>query len=98
MTFEPAYVGAGLTAVIAAGAFAVYIIRGEIARGPKGAQPRNGGTGWSDVHVKLDTVLTRQLEVVEDVRYLRERVDRHIDTHDHHNPTPYRRRQTDPEG
>ena len=46
-------------------------------------QPRNGGHGWDDVHHKLDTVITRQGEVVEDVRYLRGRLDSHIDGHDH---------------
>lgn len=42
-------------------------------------QPQNGGTGWRDVHNKLDVVITRQGEVVEDVRYLRGRLDNHID-------------------
>lgn len=95
MDIQPAWAGITVTVILAAGAFALYIIRGEIARGPKGAQPRNGGTGWIDVHSKLDTVISRQLEVVDDIRYLRERVDRHIDTHDHHNPTPHPRRTTD---
>jgi hypothetical protein len=42
-------------------------------------QPQNGGTGWRDVHNKLDVVITRQGEVVEDLRYLRGRLDNHID-------------------
>lgn len=42
-------------------------------------QPQNGGTGWGDVHSKLDVVITRQGEVVEDLRYLRGRLDNHID-------------------
>jgi hypothetical protein len=46
-------------------------------------QPRNGGHGWDDVHSKLDTVITRQSEVVGDLRYLRGRLDNHIDGHDH---------------
>ena len=45
-------------------------------------QPKNGGQGWIDVHNKLDTVIVRQGEVVDDVRYLRERIDHHIDNHD----------------
>jgi hypothetical protein len=44
-------------------------------------QPRNGGRGFDDVHNKLDTVITRQGEVVSDLRYLRGRLDDHIDTH-----------------
>ena len=42
-------------------------------------QPRNGGHGWDDVHSKLDTVITRQGEVVDDLHYLRGRLDHHID-------------------
>ena len=42
-------------------------------------QPKNGGQGWIDVHNKLDTVIVRQGEVVDDVRYLRGRLDHHID-------------------
>lgn len=42
-------------------------------------QPENGGKGWRDVHSKLDVVITRQGEVVSDLRYLRGRLDNHID-------------------
>jgi hypothetical protein len=44
-------------------------------------QPKNGGQGWIDVHNKLDTVIVRQGEVVDDVRYLRKHLDDHIDWH-----------------
>ena len=81
MEYVPA-IGVGVTVMVAAGAFALYVIRGEIARGPKNAQPRNGGTGWIDVHSKLDTVLTRQTEVIDDLSYLRGRLDHHIDNHE----------------
>lgn len=81
-------IGLIVTSVIAAGAFALYIIRGEIAKAGKDRQPRNGGTGWIDVHYKLDTVIDRQSEVVADVRYLRERIDRHVDEHDHTDRRP----------
>jgi len=92
---DPAVIGLVITVTIAAAAFALYIIRGEIAKAAKDRQPRNGGTGWIDVHYKLDTVIDRQAEIVDDVRYLRDRIDRHIETHDHHNPTGFHRRVTD---
>lgn len=44
-------------------------------------QPRNGGKGWQDVHTKLDTVITRQGEVVSDLSHIRTRLDEHIDWH-----------------
>jgi hypothetical protein len=79
---DPALIGIGVTITIAAGAFALYIIRGEIAKAGKDRQPRNGGTGWIDVHHKLDTVILRQTDVIADVTYLRARLDQHIDHHD----------------
>lgn len=91
----PAVIAVTLTGVAMLGGVMLYVIRGEIGKATANLQPKNGGTGWSDVHTKLDTVIVRQAEVVEDVRYLRERVDRHVETHDHSNPTPYRRRSTD---
>ena len=95
MELDPAVIGVTVSVVVAVGAFFLYLVRGEISRASKERQPRNGGSGWLDVHHKLDTVIERQAEVVEDVRYLRARVDRHIEGHDHHNPTGLYRRKTD---
>jgi hypothetical protein len=44
-------------------------------------QPKNGGHGWDDVHHKLDTVITRQGEVISDLSHMRTRLDEHIDWH-----------------
>lgn len=57
-------------------------IKDAVTDAAKDLQPKNGGHGWDDVHSKLDTVITRQGEVLKDVQYLRERIDGHID-HDH---------------
>lgn len=75
-----AAVGLALSVLIAAGAFALYIIRGEIARASKDVQPRNGGNGWQDLHDKVTLLVDRQGDIVDDVRYLRVRLDTHIDT------------------
>jgi hypothetical protein len=91
----PAVIAVTLTGVAMLGGLMLYVIRGEISKATKDLQPRNGGTGWSDVHVKLDTVIDRQAEVITDVTYLRERLDRHVDSHDHTNPTNNFRRATD---
>jgi hypothetical protein len=91
----PAIIAVTLTGVAMLGGAMLYVIRGEIGKATKDLQPKNGGTGWSDVHHKLDTVLHRQGEVIEDVQYLRERIDRHVDSHDHTNPTNNFRRSTD---
>jgi hypothetical protein len=37
-------------------------------------QPQNGGSGWRDVHHKLDTVIERQAHIAD-------RLDAHIDWH-----------------
>lgn len=57
-------------------------IKAAVVFAAKDLQPKNGGTGWKDVHNKLDVVLDRQGEVLSDVQYLRARIDNHID-HDH---------------
>lgn len=82
-------VGLAVSVLIAAGAFALYIIRGEITRAAKDVQPRNGGTGWQDLHDKVTLIVERQGDmferqgdIVEDVRYLRKRVDDHITNSD----------------
>jgi len=79
----PAYVGVILTGVAMLGALMLYIIRGEIAKATRYLQPRNGGEGWSDVHDKVTTIVERQTDIIDDVRYLRTRIDQHIDGHDH---------------
>ena len=81
MDIDPAVVGVTIAALGLAGGFALYIIRGEIGRATKDIQPRNGGKGWSDVHYKLDTVIDRQADVIDDVKYLRARLDDHITDH-----------------
>ena len=79
----PAVVGVILTGVAMLGALMLYVIRGEITKATKYLQPRNGGEGWSDVHDKVTIIKDRQTELVDDVKYLRTRIDRHIDDHDH---------------
>ena len=81
----PAYVGVILTGVAMLGGLMLYIIRGEIAKATKYLQPRNGGEGWSDVHDKVTLIVNRQsdmfdrqADIVDDVKYLRTRVDEHI--------------------
>jgi hypothetical protein len=58
-------------------------IKSAVTEATAQIQPKNGGKGWQDVHSKLDTVIDRQAEVVDDVRYLRGRLDSHIDGHHH---------------
>jgi hypothetical protein len=82
MESAPAIIGVTLTGVAMLGALLLYIIRGEITKAGKDRQPRNGGTGWIDVHHKLDTVIIRQSDVIDDVAYLRKRLDQHIDHHE----------------
>lgn len=82
MNLDPASIGVSFTGLVLLGSVALYVIRAEIrkAKNPD-PQPKNGGTGWSDVHSKLDTVIDRQVEVIDDLGYLRKRIDGHIEWH-----------------
>ena len=79
----PAVIAVILTGTAMLGGLLLYVIRGEIHTATKYLQPRNGGEGWSDVHDKVTLIVERQTEIVDDVKYLRTRIDRHIDDHDH---------------
>ena len=79
----PAVIAVILTGTAMLGGLLLYVIRGEIRTATKYLQPRNGGEGWSDVHDKVTTIVERQTDIIDDVRYLRTRIDRHIDDHDH---------------
>jgi hypothetical protein len=86
----PAVIAVILTGTAMLGGLLLYVIRGEIRTATKYLQPRNGGEGWSDVHDKVTLIVNRQSDMferqgdlVDDVKYLRARIDRHIDDHDH---------------
>lgn len=49
-------------------------------------QPRNGGGGWSDVATTVKQIASQQADAAADLLYLRGRIDRHIDSHDHNGP------------
>ena len=83
----PAVIAVVLTGTAMLGGVMLYVIRGEISKATKYLQPRNGGEGWSDVHDKVTLIVERQGDmferqgdIVDDVRYLRKRVDDHITT------------------
>jgi hypothetical protein len=76
----------------------LYVIRAEIRKNSAVTDAThdqvipNHGTSLRDA---VDRIERRIDGVHEDVTYLRDRVDRHVDTHDHANPTEHYRRSTD---
>lgn len=69
---------AGLAVVALAGL--LYLIRAEIAKTKADLatlRPNNG----SSIADKVDTILARQGEVIDDLSYLRRRLDDHVDWH-----------------
>jgi hypothetical protein len=76
----------------------LYIIRAEIRKNSVVTDATheqvipNHGTSLRDA---IDRIEKRIDGVHEDVTYLRDRVDRHVDSHDHANPTGRYRRSTD---
>lgn len=69
---------AGVAVVALAGL--LYLIRSEIkkAQADLSTLRPNGGSSMAD---KVDLILTRQSEVIDDLNYLRGRIDSHIDWH-----------------
>ena len=108
---EPAVLASlGTIAVIGLGGL-LYIIRAEIGKNTKVTKANaeqmvpNHGTSMRDA---VDRIEKRQEEdrstyarlineVHNDVVYVRDRIDRHVETHDHKNPTGLRRRRSDVE-
>lgn len=95
---EPSEVGVIIATVVALLGGLMYLIRAEIRKGNDVADESlaqmvpNHGASLRDA---VDRIEGHIGELRQDVGYLRERVDRHVDTHDHVNPTPHRRRRTD---
>lgn len=44
-------------------------------------QPQNGGTGWKDVHNKIDGIAEQVGTLVERQTYISDRIDSHISWH-----------------
>lgn len=68
----------GLAVIVMAGL--LYLIRAEIAKtkADLATLRPNGGSSMAD---KVDTILQRQGEVIDDLAYMRRRLDAHIDWH-----------------
>lgn len=85
MDFDPAAVGVIVTILIAVGAFALYIIRGEIHKNTITTDLTHAQTipnHGASLRDAVDRIEKRIDGVHEDVIYVRGRVDRHIDDHD----------------
>ena len=86
MNLDPAAIGITVTVLGAAAAFALYVIRGEIKKNTvvtdltHAQTVPNHGASLRDA---VDRIEKRIDGVHEDVIYVRARVDRHIDDHDH---------------
>jgi hypothetical protein len=86
MTLDPALIGIAVTVVIAGSAFGLYIIRGEIKRNSVVTDATHAQTvpnHGASLRDAVDRIEKRIDGVHEDVIYLRNRVDRHVDDHDH---------------
>ena len=86
MDFDPAAIGVTVTILIAGGSFALYIIRGEIKRNTTVTDMTHAQTipnHGASLRDAVDRIEKRIDGVHQDVIYLRNRVDRHVDDHDH---------------
>lgn len=78
MEWSTVSAASGVAVVALAGL--MYLIRSEIkkAQADLSTLRPNGGSSMAD---KVDLILTRQSEVIDDLNYMRERLDAHIAWH-----------------
>ena len=88
MDIDPALIGITVTVLIAGSAFALYIIRGEIKKNTVTTDLTHAQTipnHGASLRDAVDRIEKRIDGVHADVIYVRDRVDRHVEGHDHDN-------------
>jgi hypothetical protein len=97
-TIDPSVIAIITAVAVPVLAGLLYIIRAEIRRNTVTTDAThdqmipNHGTSMRDAVDRIENTIH---DLRGDVAYLRDRVDRHVDSHDHANPTGRYRRSTD---
>ena len=79
---EPGEWSAVVTIVGAVMAALLWLIRSEVQRTRKEFRPNGGGS----LRDQVDLIVKRQTDVIDDLGYLRNRLDQHIDHHNDGRP------------